>query len=336
MTQTKKSSYALYPLLTDKIVSGVRQHLPGKERKTLTDGQVLSDFIRRHPDIQNDHAFYIMAEELFLKSHKSQVIFPESALVLDNLLKARYSLSSSEGLDMPFPSFILSPPRGYAFNGTQIPSLLVSWVTGDGFKAEVLRPFLDYLNVPANRVSFSELPQDGILSLVYRDRAGECSRTVIYGHNIPVLLDAKNPQEYRRAMVNQGLIMTEEDLSEEDRDVQFYSLKLIAALGVYHVATRGKKLKPGFPTPQAPRMEGRRADQQVAPVTLTNSTPPLENTDSDRHNVGRTAHYRAWHFRQLRDERYYRGEYANHAPGTRYTFVESALVGADAAPNTQF
>ncbi|AYG48198.1 hypothetical protein DV532_28435 (plasmid) [Pseudomonas sp. Leaf58] len=335
MTQTKKLSYTLYPLLTNKIVSGLRQHLPGKERRSSSDATVLSDFIRRQPDIQNDHAFYIMAEELFLQSHNSQVIFPESSLVLDNLLKARYSLSSSEGLDMPFPSFILAPPRGYAFKGIEIPSLLVSWVIGDGFKDEVLRPFLDYIKVPGDRVSFSELPQDGILSLIYRDKTGECSRTVIYGQNIPVLLGAKNPQAYREAMVSQGLILAQEDLSESDSDIQFYSLKLIAALGVYHVATQGNKLKQGFPTPQAPRMEGRRAEQKVAPVTLVNSTPPLANSESVRHDAGRTAHYRAWHFRQLRDERYYRGEYAHHAPGTRYIFVESALVGVDAAPNTQ-
>lgn len=336
MSQTKKSSYALYPLLTEKIVSGVRQNLPGKERKSLTDAQVLSDFIRRQPDIQNDHAFYIMAEELFLKAHGSQVIFPESPLVLDNLLKARYVLESSVGFDLPFEAFILAPPRGYAYHGIQIPSLMVNWIVGDGFKDEVLRPFLRYLKVPDEKVSFSELPRDGILSLVYRDKSGECSRTVIYGQDIPVLLNAKTPEQYRMAMISQGLIQSEEDLSEADRDIQFYSLKLVAALGVYHVATRGKKLRTGFPTPQAPRLEGRRPDQQVAPVTLINSTPPQANeAEIDGVEIGRAAHYRSWHFRQLRAERFYQGEYAEYAPGTRYVFVESAMVGVEAAPNTQ-
>jgi hypothetical protein len=333
MSQTKKPSFALYPLLTDKIVSSVRQHLPGKARKSLSDSQVLADFVRRQPDIQNDHSFYIMAEELFLQANDSQVIFPETSTVLDNLLRARFSLESIEGFDLPFTAFILSVPRGYAHSGVKLPSLMVSWVKEDGYKGEVLKPFLNHIHVPDEKVSFSELPSDGMLSLVYLDQGGERSRTVIYGADIPILLSAKNPADYRAAMVRQGLIKSEDDLDESDRDIQFYGLRLIAALGVYHVATQGRKLKPGFPTPQAPKMDGRRAEQQVAPVTLLNSAPP--RADSDDSASAASAHYRSWHFRQLRDIRFYKGEFSHYAPGTRYVFVEAAMVGLGGQANTQ-
>ncbi|AXH60228.1 hypothetical protein [Pseudomonas amygdali] len=332
MEQIKKQSFALYPMLTDKLIKAVRQQLPSKERKGLGDQQVLADFVRRNPELQNDHTFYIMAEELHLKKLGSQVIFPESSQVLDNLLKARFSLESSQGFDLPFPAFILAPPRGYAYAGTAIPSLLVTWVAGDQFKNEVLKPFLEHIKVDEKKVGFSELPVEGVLTLVYPDSTGERSRTIIYGQNIAALLSAKTPKDYVNAMISEGLITSESDISDSDRDIQFYCLRLIAALGVYHVATRGTKLKPGFPGAQAPKMEGRRPEQQVSPITLINSSPPSDRTERDHET---SPHYRSWHFRQLRDGRYYRGEFEKYSPGTRYIFVESALVKSDATPNTQ-
>lgn len=332
MEQIKKQSFSLYPMLTDKLIKAVRQQLPNKQRKELDDQQVLVDFVRRNPDLQNDHTFYIMAEELHLKKLGSQVIFPESNKVLDNLLKARFSLDSSQGFDLPFPAFILAPPRGYAYAGTAIPSLLVTWVAGDQFKNEVLKPFLRHIKVHEEKVEFSELPIEGVLTLVYPDSTGERSRTIIYGQNIAALLGAKTPRDYARIMMTEGLVTSESDISESDRDIQFYSLRLIAALGVYHVATQGTKLKPGFPGAQAPKMEGRRPEQQVSPITLINSSPPTDRADGEHET---SPHYRSWHFRQLRDERYYRGEFETYAPGTRYIFVESALVKSEATPNTQ-
>ena len=44
------------------------------------------------------------------------------------------------------------------------------------------------------------------------------------------------------------------------------------------------------------------------------------------------AHYRRWHFRQLRNERYYRGEYANLPRGSRIVFVNEASVNAEREP----
>lgn len=120
------------------------------------------------------------------------------------------------------------------------------------------------------------------------------------------------------------------DQSPGDDEVQrqFFCLRLIAALGVYHLATEGKRLRLGFPTITQPKLVGRRPGQVLSPITLTNALPSFAS------GVAPAGHFRTWHFRQLRDVMYYRGEYEHLPMGSRYTFVTEALVG-DLTANTQ-
>lgn len=329
MSQAKKATYELYPLLTQKLVSLERDTI-GRDAKALSDQAVLQRFARRSPDLTGDHAFYIMAEELHLKNQGSQVIFPDTGLVLDNLLKAKFSMETHEGFNLPYRSFLLAMPRGYKFNGLQLPSLLVTWVPGRDFSSDVLAPFLKQLGVVEGKTRYEDLPDMGLLSIVFldRDAKGARSRSVIYGEDLPHLLGAKNPDQFHSQMVRLGILKDSDAMDAAEAATQFYSMRLVASLGVYHLATEGKHLKPGFPSSQAPRMDGRRADQPVEPLTLTSRINFDDAADKQ-------AHFRSWHFRQLRDERYYRGEYRDHPQGSRYVFVSEAVIGLDATPNTQ-
>lgn len=332
MTQAKKASYELYPMLTQKIVASERDYI-GREAKNLTEQQVLQRFAKRNPELPNDHAFYIMAEELHLKDNGSQVIFPESAVVLDNLLKARFTMESHEGFDLPFNSFVLAMPMGYKHAGCQIPGLLVTWIPGKDFAPGVLSPFLRLLAVEERRTRFSDLPDMGLLSIVFldRDAKGARSRSIIYGEDLPALLEAKDPEGFRDSMVRLGILRDPDAMDQKEASLQFYALRLVASLGVYHLATGGKRLKPGYPMMSTPRMDGKRPEQSVVPLTLSSCLNLGDRDPSDRHS-----HFRTWHFRQLRDERFYRGEFRGHAQGSRYVFVAETVVGFDATPSTQF
>lgn len=329
MTQAKKASYELYPMLTQKIVASERDYV-GREAKDLTERQVLQRFAKRNPELSNDHAFYIMAEELHLKDNGSQVIFPESPVVLDNLLKARFSMESHEGFDLPFSSFLLAMPMGYKYAGIQIPGLLVTWIPGKDFAPGVLSPFLRLLSIEEGRTRFTDLPDMGLLSIVFldRDSKGARSRSIIYGEDLPELLKAKSPEGFRDSMVRLGILRDSDSMDQKEASLQFYALRLVASLGVYHLATGGKRLKPGFPMASAPRMDGKRPEQSVAPLTLSSCIPTDDITSVKQ------SHFRTWHFRQLRDERFYRGEFSERAQGTRYVFVSEALIGMEASPST--
>lgn len=331
MTQAKKASYELYPMLTQKIVASERDYA-GREAKGMNERQVLQRFAKRNPGLSNDHAFYIMAEELHLKDNGSQVIFPESPVVLDNLLKARFTMESHEGFDLPFNSFLLAMPMGYKYAGFQMPGLLVTWIPGKDFASGVLSPFLRLLAIEEGRTSFSDLPDMGLLSIVFldRDSKGARSRSIVYGEDLPALLKAKNPEGFRDSMVRLGILRDPDSMDHKEASLQFYAMRLVASLGVYHLATGGKRLKPGYPMASAPKMDGKRPEQPVAPLTLS-SCIPLDDLGSSE----RQSHFRTWHFRQLRDERFYRGEYQGHAHGSRYVFVSEAVVGLDATPSTQ-
>lgn len=172
----------------------------------------------------------------------------------------------------------------------------------------------------------------GLLSIVFldRDAKGARSRSIIYGEDLPELLKAKDSEDFRGAMVRLGILRDPDAMDQKEASLQFYALRLVASLGVYHLATGGKRLKPGYPTPIAPKMDGKRPEQIVAPLTLSSSLP-----HDDAPSLDKQSHFRTWHFRQLRDQRFYRGEFENSAPGSRYVFVSESVVGMDVTPHTQ-
>lgn len=332
MIQAKKASYELYPLLTQRIVNGERGLITGRAAKSMTERALLQHFAKRNPGFANDHGFYIMAEEMYLKAKDIQVIFPDTAIVLDNLLRAKFSISSHEGFDLPFGSFILAMPRGYTYQERRLPSLMVTWIPGPSYASSILLPFIQELEIPETKVRFSGLPNMGLMSIVYLDPSipNARSRSVIYGEDLPHLLRANTPQQYHEAMVRLQILKDSDAMDEEEAALQFYSMRLVASMGVYHLATQGKYLHAGFPTPKPPKMEGKRPEHSVAPMTLTSRL-----SDGAETQASSSGGYRTWHIRQLRDERYYRGEHEKLAPGSRYVFIPETFVNLDATPHTQ-
>lgn len=329
VAQQKKSTYSVYSLMTSKLLSLIKKQASGAKKSSNRD--LLSGFLRQYPDFRGDQSLFILAEEHHLSSNGLQVIFPDSPAILDNLLKARFKIESLEGFDLPFASFVLAMPRGYAFKGVKIPSLMVNWVKKDRMIADVTQPFFNHYGLPAHSFNAIDYASDSVLSIAYADIDGqEKCRTYVAAAHIPTLLSAKNPDDYREEMARQGFIRSALQITEYDGIIQYHAFRLIAALGIYHVATRGERLKEGFPGAAAPRIDGFASQLKLNPITLSNSVPPLKNEDP-----GRAEHYRTWYFRQLRAERYYQGEYANYSPGTRYSFVQETVVGMKVSANTQ-
>lgn len=324
----RTQSFDVYSLLGKKLVSVIRKKLPKTVRKSLKDRDILHDFVVDWNDKSGDQTIYILTEEFFFVKMGSQVIFPESPTILDNLLKARYSLESSEGFDLPFESFILATPKGYRFEGIEIPSMLITWKSDQ--ESNLIHPFLDSLNVPRHKFIFKREAKERVLSINYPEAGSpEKNRTFLAKEHLPDILASRNPEEYRQLMARKGFIPGVSAMTDEDSAIQFYAFKLVAALGVYNTATHGEKLRSGYPTGSSPLLHGWQPEQKMMPLTLSNSVPPVEERE------GRASHYRSWYFRQLRADRYYKGEYANYAPGSRYSFVQETMVGIEVSPHTQ-
>ena len=123
-------------------------------------------------------------------------------------------------------------------------------------------------------------------------------------------------------------------MSLYDAKMQFYSLRLIGALGVYHLATDGQKLRPGYPGSSTPKLQGKLPGQTLKPYEIASAIPARHVSSGDEREI-HGAYYRTWYFRQLRAPRYYQGEYENRKVGTRYTFVSDTVVGQRSTPYTE-
>lgn len=331
MTQEKKKSYSIYAPMGLKIPGLIRKMQPAHATKGWTDKKILGDYIVKCKDSPGDQSLYILSEESRFQRLGSQVVFPESTVILDNLLRARYSMETTEGFTLPFESFILAIPKGYAHDGCKIPTLLVNVIKKHTTTSEFIHPLLDEHDVPRFLFTVHDVADGDVLSLIYTETdSPEKHRVYLAFKYIPLALQAKNPGEYRDAMFEKGFLRSRDQLDDRDSAIQFYAFRLISALGVYHAATQGEKLRAGFPTGEAPKFDGWKSENKLSPVTLTTSMPPLASSA-----MTKDSYYRCWFFRQLRADRYYKGEYALYSPGSRYSFVQETVVGMDASPSTQ-
>lgn len=334
MSQAKKSLYDLYPRLTDTMVNGIRPMLPKGERKKKKS-EILGGVFSDMPHMLHSLDFLIMSEESLWERHGSQVIFPESPLVLDNFAKARFNLESSEGFRLPFESFMLAMPHGYSFMGTVLPGLLVTFIDYFTSQEQTIFPFCDALKLQRpNNVAHNQEVRKGAraLSISYRDPKNSqgYARMLVSEDKIPSLLKANSNADFESIMGYYHDKLGVLELDEHDLDIQFKAVRLIAALGVYNLATEGERLKTGFPGQVVPRMNFKNPDMPIRMTTLSSHAPSQIPKNSPE------SHYRTWHIRQLRDERYYRGKFENLPRGSRFVFVPDSVVNASVSPNTQF
>jgi hypothetical protein len=294
-----------------------------------------------------------MAKELWWEKQGKHVIFPESAEFLDNLLDATFDLSTMKGFTLPFQSFMLPMPVSYHKEGAPIRGLLVnSYQKKDTL--EILRNYARFmssgldkkaskaLNLTGNEIagplSVAENmvmdSNDGyeddewLLSICVMDANREIhtASTIRASEaftRIPDLLKAQSAAEFQQLL---GDLRTKNydvrGLSQDDAVAEFYAFKIVCALAVYNMATNGEMQNSGMPGSKAPHIEGKFDRKGTRSFNLQ-----LASGSSSEHRSP-DMHYRRWHFRQLKDERYYQGEHEKKPRGSRWVFVRDTLVSA--------
>lgn len=111
------------------------------------------------------------------------------------------------------------------------------------------------------------------------------------------------------------------DQSDEDgKRTVFVILKFIIALCVYNSATNNQFLIPGVPSTFNLKkvIKGNGESKKVTAFKFGLS---------DGYTKNKSEHIRSGHFRQLWDERFYKGEYSKLDLGSRWVYVKETLVG---------
>jgi hypothetical protein len=325
MKQTKKPAYDMYPSLLTETLKAV-----SKFHKGLAPHLALGQWLYEHNSKFNTLATRICIEDHFWSRNGRHVIFPESTDVIDNLMRARYEIESPEGFSLPFTSFVVAMPSGYTRNGFKMPGFMASFSRDDLPEIKAM-PFIDYIKMPLHTLDFSSVP-DSVKSLVvqYKNPSdGAHAMVSIREKDLPRILKCRNLDEYKLEMDGGWPMVgvSTVETNSADAEIQFFALKLVASMGIYCLATGGKRLLDGFPGSVMPRLMGHDGSGGMRLSTLQSVATAAAKASPD-------AHYRSWHFRQLRDARFYKGEHANTPPGSRYVFVSDAMIGQKVEPST--
>lgn len=332
-------SYRIYTPLTQITLKNLKKAgLINKRLKKLGDEEVLGETILQRHDMVQTLDFLIMAEEYYWSINKRPSVFLESKSVAERLLEATYDVKWMSGIEMPFDSFILSMPKDFSVDGTIIPGCLVTWMPFNEMEHKAVRPFCKKAGVsePEGVLVPDEYANSMTLHISYQDPYDQkkftYARCVIPREFFGPLTKSKTLEEFRELAGDyQSAFMHLVESSEQDLRIQFTLLKIILAMAVYNQATDRKQLSPGLPGGQI-QIDGMI--RSLRPQHQTLRMAPLKRPA----RVSAEDHYRSFHFRQLRDDRYYKGEYKDHPKGSRWTFVSDAWVslsGKSIDPYTQ-
>lgn len=300
-----------------------------KNFKKFSDEKVIGRLLEFKPDFTNTLDFTIMAQEYYWKGEGGNILFPDGSKMLEKLYTAKFDLEGQAGFDLPFDSFIFGIPPGFEIDGQKIPSFIVTYMDYDIQDDCILQPFAKACGIPPLNINKDAGAMGNkAISIAYQDPFSPCTVHMMKSiTELPQILEASTPEEYEKiasySLRKKGVIK----LDKRDLDLQFMIVRLIASLGVYHVATNGERLEKGFPSTGAFRIE---KPSSVKTSVFSYKVPGLHQKS------GTVAeHVRGWTFRNLKDERYYRGEFKNVPKGSRWVFVDSYAVGVSATPHTQ-
>ncbi len=324
------SSYVIYKNLGDYLSKLVKQRVPGG--KKMTDNERIAFVIRNYSEPMSNTP-HVLAHEYMQSKTGNQTIFPESSSVLDNLLNAKFDILSIDGFSTPYDIFSMAIPNGYMVDGVIMPPLLVGWINATEYENTYIKPYCkDVFKADFNEDN--QYNSDKMLIICYPDpyNPGVSGRFTYYASELPLVLRSNSPGEFKKSI--ESIFIDDrpnmERMEETDFKIQYYALKLITALSVYNMATHGEKLREGYPGTEFPSIIGKFDKKNMRMLTLKDTPKNDKSNDQDV-----SAHYRSWFFRQLKAERYYKGEYKDLAPGSRYAFVNETTVNRKVTPYTQ-
>jgi hypothetical protein len=325
MKQVKKSVFNMYSSMLASTLKNISRKLGPKVNALHHIGH----FIAKSPEVSSSIGLEvsIYTEEHYWARNGRNVIFPESISVIENLMRAKYEIDDTEGFTLPFLSFAVAMPAGVTSNGYRVPGFLAS-LSPTEHAEEKLHPFIESINLDRSMYQAVNRVAGRVLVVQYKNPTdGSHGKMGVEEKDLPRLLRCRTVAEYSAEMREYtGLLASNTVSTEEDMAIQFYALKLVAAIGVYNMATDGKRLIDGFPGASIPKLMGHDGSSGLRLSTLQNVAQATKGSPE--------SHYRTWHFRHLRAPCYYRGQYADVPQGSRYVFVSDAVVGQTIDPST--
>lgn len=322
--------YEMYPLLMDElekvVYNSAKENGMKINKRDRNHMDVLRFLFAQNPEMVGTLDASILSDEYnWMYESERNVIFPSGPEILTRLLDANVELSNSAPIIMPHAIFVLAVPSGFSYQGIEIPPLMVSSWDHAALDSRI-RSFTRAVGVPDAQVNIHNWEGE-TRGIALTFRTGDKIKDVRMSFranfsvaDLPDILRCKTMDEYHSVLGSfKRSHFSVMDLDEHEARTQFTCVRLIAMLGMYSHAYP-ESLKSGYPGTEPKFLEPRLHKK------WTKHSIRMPSAESVSHET-KSTHYRSWHFRQLMDKRYYKGEHAHKPVGSRVVFVKDSMVG---------
>lgn len=345
MAKARNPIYHTYRRLWDEMLSldEIMTDRPRKQTKRMAEIDRVRPLCHMNPMFASslDHA--VMGEERYWQRQGGLVVFPEDADVLNLLYRAKFDIGLPRALKLPATSFMLAMPKGFTLEGLELPGCLVTWLPINAYNETIFTPLDKEIGYTFERGLPTDLtdPEQMTLSICFIDpesrmpygskHAGYArNRFFVESDKIPQLLAARDNASFYAASgkYDNGDMPWVTECEDNDITRQRCYMQMVLAMSVYYTATEHACIAQGFPAGKV--QLSPRPGCDIKGMTLLHRAGRQPSPAQQRKlvdGIPRREHLRAWHFRQLRHERYYQGQYANWPRGSRIVFVSEAQVG---------
>ena len=266
-----------------------------------------------------DHGV-LTIEHFWATSGHKKTIFIEDSDFIQKLMNSKIDLNASSRFELPFESFQLAFPKGLMVNGRKMRSMIVSSIPNEERQERYYDPFHEYHGIDTKLLVQDTQPGENCITFLVGDSEdeGEILFFNAIASDMMHVLERNDPDDLS---LPEGSVydLSSATKTKDATNFKFDCLKLLFALSVFHSATDGEYLREGLPFDEVnfKKVIDGKFDKQIKPLSLK----------SPQNRTERTAHHRSFHFRNLRNEKYYQNEYAKMSPGSRWVFVKDTVVG---------
>jgi len=314
-----------YKFNSVKIAQSARKAGVVKKSKKSSGPAAVADALsvvyKRHPQMLQTMECIMHAEEYNWMTASQQVYFFESADMARNIMRGSYQLKDTAPLYKGPESFVLMLPDDLRIAGRAGSGLLVSVIDHSKRGIEIFDKFFDALKIPRLDVQTKGEQGSYTVCVDYQENIGtmEYMRCAMPNTYIEHVMKLQTVEEYTAFMKETNCFNYFAGLSLDaaEQAYQFEMMRLVCGFLVYKHALP-ERVRAGLP--------GKVDHQEYSSIHFTKPHTATVCSPTQQPRIGVEAHYRTWHFRQLMADRFYKGEHASKAPGSRIVFVSDALV----------
>lgn len=319
---TKRTTYTHYTSFTRALLKSAEKvsRLAGNPSNSFNSREYLLKMLTS-PEFDGSIDLECIALEHAFERNAGKILLPEPELV-ETLTNIR--LSPVEGLawNWPYKYSMISLPSKLKFAGVKAEGIMVSWLDASEVASGVYIELYKHHGIKGKVLNPKNL-SGRVLVVTMRGESDNIMPSMIrYAFTEAELTRYINDQAMKDASrINEQSIRP---ISEGEKSVFAEAMRLVLAMGFYLSAY---------------------------PDALTAGVPEYVGTKLPKHHVGTnvavglrsTKDFRVVtspygvdpHWRQLRDERYYRGDNAHLPRGSRYTLVSGYEVHGERATGVE-